>query len=117
MAKSIKLGSDTYLDSTGVTINNSGKTLATKIAERDGGVLALSTQVVNSESDINSVVQGTAVISCTTNVSIGGIKIPAFSRMIKINYASSDCAILGVTPSHQIIVLFRNNSTWSGKLV
>lgn len=36
MAQSIKLGNDTYLDWTGVTVNNSGKTLSSALGSTSG---------------------------------------------------------------------------------
>lgn len=118
MAKSIKLGSDTYLDATGVVIDNAGKTLAAKMTEiNDNGKLTNGSTIVASEADINAVIQGTQIMNTTSAFSIGGITVPAYSRLLKINYYSSDGAIIGVTPNKGLIILFRSNSTWSGRIL
>lgn len=117
MAQSIKLGSDTYLDSTGVVIDNTGRTLAAKMTEINNGKLTNGSTVVASEADINAVIQGTQIMNTTSAFSIGGITIPAYSRLFKINYYSSDGAVIGVTPNRGLIILFRSNSTWSGRIL
>jgi len=118
MAKSIKLGADTYLDSTGIVIDNAGKTLAEKMAEvNNNGKLTNGSTLVASEADINAVIQGTQIMNTTSAISIGGITIPAYSRLLKINYYSSDGAIIGVSPGRQFIILFRGNNTWSGRIL
>ena len=53
MAKSIKLGADTYLDSTGVAVNNSGRTLADKLATHLLGQTTINNLASQSTGSIN----------------------------------------------------------------
>ena len=117
MGKSIDFGGNTFLDSSAVAVNSQGKTLQQRLGEIDNGQLTDGSKTVNSEAEINAIINGTTVMRNTSSISIGGITIPSYSRMLKINYSSTDCAILGVTSSRQIISLYRNNGTWTGRLV
>ena len=115
--KSIKLEGDTYIDYSGVTIDNKGTTLKTRIDKINYGNLSTNVETVASEADINAIIYGTTVMSTTTSFSLGGVNIPGYSRLLKINYYSNDGALIGITPSRELIVAFRNNGTWTARIL
>ena len=117
MAQSIKLGNDTYLDYSGVTINSSGTTLKTRLDAIEYGNLANQCEQVNSESDVNNKVYGSTIMRTNVNFTLGNITVPAFTRMLKLNYGSADCGLIGITPSGGFVVAFRNNGTWTGRIL
>lgn len=83
MAKSIKLGSDTYLDWSGVTVDNTGKTLASKL----GTVFEVvhQRQSLASGSITISVVPGVYAVLC---FQLGGLPTCGVWIVKKTDYAN-----------------------------
>ena len=117
MAKSIKLGSDTYLDYSGVTTDSSGTTLKSRIDDISYGHLSLNCDNVGSEADLNALMPGTRVLRASSAFNIGGISVPGYTRFLKINYNSQEGAVIGITPEAKLIVLFRAAGVWIGRIL
>lgn len=87
--------------------------LQSAITSLDNGKVARSPVYITSLTELDNYVTSEFFIP-SADIAIGntGVTIPAYSRCIFVNSASTDGALIVLTYSGSIISAFRNNGTW-----
>lgn len=98
----------------GSTVTDALNNLNGAVTSLDNGKVARSPVYITSLTELDDYVTSEFFIP-SADITIGstGVTIPAYSRCIFINHASTDGALIAVSYSGAIISAFRNNGTWA----
>lgn len=120
MAKSIKLGSDTYLDSQGVMMRSTGSTTRKTLSEWGQGIIGTEYVSISTGNSVTFTLGASAVIF----VLCGGINTNANGFVVMTSSANADAYVAKVAGAADLAisrtgstVTFTNNNTYTQRLL